>query len=139
MVLKYVTGEVKEQCELANVLLSTTICCTHLTLCNCPCNISDIKTLYDSLEIHSLLHHTRIPFSALDTEIKAEQPVEVCFLNGSVRHVVIVYHSFTNAAGQYVCLNDPRPAYSVGCVTYDSLINAYGAGTWEYTWTEIRE
>jgi hypothetical protein len=70
-------------------------------------------------------------------DIDRARPVEVGYTwNGGGGHVATVRGWAQDANGLFVRVNDP--IYGSGGVYYSNLLNPYGLGMWDATWTNLR-
>jgi hypothetical protein len=137
-----------QQCDLANYLSGQTYCCTPATFpptdpCNQPCPVSPIDNIsgvYSHYGVTCARATGPITFSAIQSEIGANRPIELFFAwNTGGGHVVLVVGWGSDANGDYVRVNDPNAGS--GGVTYAQLL-AYTTGSafgsWNFTWTGIQ-
>jgi len=140
MVLHYYGNSGAKQCEFANFLFSQSSCCQTPSGSNCnkPCQVPDVKKVFNKWGIKSSSKSGTVPFSVLRTQIDLGMPVEVAYAwSGGGGHVAIVRGWGKNDKGNFVRVNDP--AYGSGGVYYSDLLKAYGKGTWFHTWTNIEK
>ena len=144
MVLHYYSRNVS-QCSLANSLFGRRICCLPFLsfMCNLPCLISKVDWLYKSFGINSSYNGNPISFPAIQSEINANQPIEVGFSwSKGGGHVAIIRGWEQDNKGEWIRINDPsmklHQNYGGGLMLYSKLAKPYGLGNWAATWTDLR-
>lgn len=136
MVLHYYGNVAVRQCDLANWLFGLSDCCSvpSSSLCNRPCQVSDVCRVYNAFGLRCYSGSGTISFGAIQFEIDQNRPLEPGLAwTGGGGHVVIVRGYYDDGK---VHVNDPW--YGQGAITYADLVNAYGLGTWFWTFTDLR-
>lgn len=143
MVLHYYDDHTVQQCELANELFNRYECCSEPSSpeCNQPCEIKDVSKLYARRDIHSQFVDRNVSFSALQSEIEADRPVEIVFYprKKGQGHLVVVRGWRVTETEEFLYVNDPKDSNGASrIVAYSELLEAYEDGKWMYTWLGIR-
>jgi hypothetical protein len=141
MVLRYYSSPV-QACDLANKEFKQTTCCVTPTSTDCDKELSDdrITRLYYK---HGLQHPTyttnSISETDLATEIQGGRPIELGWtLLGGGAHAVLVVGSAPVAGVTFYRVHDPQYS-SAGNLIYARLLGADGYGSWDATWTNLRQ
>ena len=139
MVLWYYGSRQVRQCDFADWLFGQRACCKHpsSSLCNWPCRIEDVSSIYSRWNLQSSLHKA-VSFEILEREIKDRRPVEVGYLwlGGDSGHLALVVDTTSFKNKKHVKVHDPF--YGKGMVEFSALERAYGLGTWHATWIGIK-
>jgi len=141
MVARYYGDMNNQQCDLASWLFSQPNCCSDpsSSLCNGPCRWEYICDVYESplAFARCVAYAGYIPPASIKYEIDRGRPIECGFVlsDASVGHSVIV-SGYYNDVDDSVYVNDP--ADGEGAITWTDLLNAYFAGSWNYTWTDLK-
>ena len=138
MILHYYGQPAVRQCELAIWAFGGSCCKTpSSSACDRPLNDSKITELLRAYGLHVSYKPSHVALGTLQFEINSDRPVQVAFTwNGGGGHVAVVIGWDKDANGGFLRINDP--AYGSGGVYYSSLLDAYGGGVWDATWTGIR-
>ena len=138
MVLNHFGANV-QQCDVVNRQFGQTICCTTPDdqLCNQPVDPADIASVYEKFGHHAELIASAISFDGLQSEIAGgNRPVQVGLAWAGVGgHTAIVWGVGIASQGPVLLVNDPK--YGTGSVYYVNLVQAYGLGSWQWTWVSI--
>lgn len=136
MVLHYYGNINVRQCDLANWLFGLSDCCSvpSSSLCNRPCQVADVCRVYNAFGLRCYSASGTISQGAIQLEIDQGRPIEPGIAwNGGGGHVVIVRGYYDDGK---IHVNDPW--YGHGAIPYADLVNAYGLGTWFWTFTDLR-
>lgn len=149
MLSHFVTNRTLKICEAASTLIPKDGCCAgapeegtfdrswNRGSCNRTCSVSEVRLLHGRLGMASTHIAGSVSFEELRAEIvDAGRSVEVAYrwTHGG-GHVALVCG--IDGATRNVNINDPWPDYGQMVVPYDTLVSAYGLGTWFHTWTGI--
>lgn len=127
-------GETLTPCQVAGRCFDLQ-CCTGTPLADCGAGIepADVRTVLNAFGFAASFVRGSVSLSKLIEETTAKRPVQVGLAwNAVLGHTMLV--TGATADGR-VMIHDPRAG--CGVVTYQSLLDAFGAGSWEYTWTDI--
>ncbi len=142
MALRHYGNKTVQQCDIAAWIFGQP-CCDNpgSESCNEPAQPDDVARIYKhwgrpgNVEYHDQL----VSFAVLQREINAQRPVAVGITwdeqHGGDSHQLLVCGWTVDDTGPRVWVNDPRQG--PGQVSYQDLVNAYGWGRWEHTWTGI--
>jgi hypothetical protein len=119
------------QCHMAQVIFGADCCSAPgSSVCNQPNWVSNALNL---VGIHWYWHNTAYSFYGVRNEINGSRPVVARYgWSGGGGHFVVIrgYYDDTD-------LDVHDPWYGPGRRTYDSILNAYGMGNWDETYTGI--
>ena len=138
MIFRYHSKNVR-QCELANRAFNVNDCCTapSSSHCNRPLSDPNINRLFGAYGLSLSYDFGTVSYRKLRSEIDSRRPVQVGYRwTKGGGHVAVIRGWGKDDNGGYVRVNDP--AYGSGGVYYSDLLDAYGAGVWDATWTDIR-
>jgi hypothetical protein len=143
MVLRHCGNGTAQQGDVVNRFLGLTTC--NLSppddACNQPAPIDQISAIYVSWGRNSVFVDGSVAFEgaqpSLATEMNAQRPVEIGFsYNGGGGHVALANGYSRDSVGPMVYVNDP--IYGPGFVYYVNLAQAYGLGSWTWTWVSLQ-
>jgi hypothetical protein len=135
MVLGYHGNLSVRQCDLANWLFGLSDCCTvpSSSLCNRPCQVADVCRVYNAFGVRCHSGSGTISQGAIRLELDQDRPVEPGIAwNGGGGHVVVVRGYYDDGK---VHVNDPWQGS--GAIIYADLVQAYGMGSWFWTFTDL--
>jgi hypothetical protein len=142
MVMHFYGDNSITQCDLANWLFDQSSCCVTASSsdCNQGCEIRDIKQVYKEWGIQSTRKSTSVSFAKLREEINAGRPVEIVFeWEGGGGHAAIIRGYRQDEDGNYLLVNDPLDEFNQVEVQYEFLKDAYGLGSWNRTWVDLKK
>jgi hypothetical protein len=142
MVLRHFGNAAVQQTDVVNRFLGPPSPCIvpASDVCDQPAPIDKIAAIFAAWGVNSNYVDGTIPFSgaqpSLTTEVDAQRPVEVGLsYSGGSGHVALVVGYAQDAVGPMLYVNDP--AYGPGFVYSANLVQAYGLGSWNWTWVNI--
>jgi len=138
MVLNYYGAHNFHQCDCANWLFGLSICCDVPSsfICNQPCNIGDVCSLYDRWGLRCSYTEGSVLLATLQFELNHDRPVEIGYAwNGGGGHVILVTGWFKTSTDVVLVIKDPTTGS--GTSLYKNLLTAQGKGTWQWTWTNL--
>jgi hypothetical protein len=127
------------QCSIAQQIPWNTYgnCCGKPACCNNTCTVPQVALGWAKWGYNNDYTAGQITYPNIQTTINNNKVVEAALIwNGGGGHVVLVIGYVTGASDNYVHVNDPGSAQTA-LVKYSSLQNAYGSGTWKYSWNNI--
>lgn len=133
------------QCGLAGSAFSLNTCCGFPfdPDCNRPLPVPQTGKEYAKWGVSSLFFTHPISFEQIVQEISNNRVVLVGLLwsSGGVYrggHAVLVVGWDENEDGRFLVVYDPRGSGGVASSQwYDDLLNAFGGGSWSFTWTNL--
>jgi hypothetical protein len=128
-------GKLIDQCTFASTVFPNSNCCANKSACNTQLPIDGMSKVFALIGKKPDLVSSDISFAELQTEIGQKRlPVQVGFKwDGSGGgHVAVICGFSTQNNDQQVYINDP--IYGCGWIEFSNLKNAYGHGTWQWTW-----
>jgi hypothetical protein len=137
MVTHFYGNSTVRQCDFVNWLFGLSDCCSagSTSLCNRACAVADVCRVYNAFGVQCYSGSGTISQGAIQLEIDQSRPFEPGIAwTGGGGHVVIVLGYYDDGK---VHVNDPW--YGQGAIPYADLVNAYGLGTWFWTFTNLRK
>ena len=127
-------GRLIEQCTFVEAVFPGSNCCQDKSSCNNPLPIDKMDTVFALIGKTPDYVSSDVLFAELLTEIEDKDlPVQVGFnWNDSGGHVAVICGISTQGNDQQVYINDP--IYGCGWIEFSNLKNAYGLGSWQWTW-----
>ncbi|WP_172652936.1 papain-like cysteine protease family protein [Rhodococcus opacus] len=139
MILRYHNETRYRQCDFASWLFGQSGCCSYpsSSICNQGAYPNQITAVFQAWLIQSQYANYAVSYNSLDAELINGRPIEVAYhWSSGGGHVALVIET-NYANGSYlVTVNDPW--YGRIVTPYNSLLQAYGYGTWSLTWFGIR-
>ena len=138
MILHYYGNSAVRQCDLANWAFGVNGCCRmpSSSVCDRPLRDPKITQLFGAYGLQVSYANSNVDFRRLQSEINSDRPVQIAFSwNGGGGHIAIVVGWGKDTRGGFLLVNDPY--YGSGGVYYSELLDAYGGGVWDATWTNV--
>jgi hypothetical protein len=132
----FFSNQLTDQCEFANIGVPNKNCCGSPPDCNTPVALTVVGQLFAELGKPATYWPNPIEFEQIQSEITAGRPVQIGFQwSNQQNHVAVIAGVSQDSVGPMVYVNDPDPQYAYGWVYFCNLQQAYGLGSWQWTWT----